>query len=48
MLNSVDFPVCINPTEELRQIAEKKNWDIVNVDNIIGLVKKKLKSTIVC
>jgi len=44
MLNSVEFPICINPTEELKEIAKAKKWYIVNTENILDIVKNKIQN----
>ena len=41
MLNSVDFPICINPTPGLREIAIRRNWQIVkpgSVEKIVSIL----------
>lgn len=45
MLNSVAYPICVNPTEGLQRVAKNKKWIIVKPDNITEAVKKKLIST---
>jgi len=39
MLNSVEIPVCVNPSEKLIKIALSNNWNIVNPDEIYDRVK---------
>jgi phosphoserine phosphatase len=34
MLNSVELPICINPTPGLREIAIRKNWKTTNPENV--------------
>lgn len=38
MLNLVEKPVCINPTEGLRKIAQEKGWLITNPEEVISLL----------
>jgi len=38
MLNSVDFPVCINPTPGLEKIAKRRNWKIANPENVEEII----------
>lgn len=33
MLELVDHPVCINPTDELKEFADKEGWDSVSFEN---------------
>jgi len=38
MLNSVEFPICINPTLGLREIAIRKNWQIIKPEGVEKIV----------
>lgn len=40
MLRAVEYPICLNCTDGLRNIAEKEHWHIPNIQNVTELVKK--------
>jgi HAD superfamily hydrolase (TIGR01490 family) len=40
MLRAVEYPICLNPTDGLRAIAEEKGWNTPEVSEVIELVAK--------
>lgn len=40
MLRAVEYPVCLNCTDGLRDIAEKEHWHVPNVEEVTELIKK--------
>jgi len=40
MLGAVEHPVCLNPTDGLRAIADQKGWHMPGVDGVTELVAK--------
>lgn len=45
MLNLVEHPVCVNPSEELRSLAVERNWEIVTPDTILPNLKKRFQNS---
>lgn len=44
MLRSVEYPICLNPTDGLRAVAEKEGWYLPDLNDVEALVVK-LKSS---
>ncbi len=42
ILEAVDNPFAVNPNQALREIAEKRGWEIVNSENILSIVRARL------
>ncbi len=42
ILEAVDNPFAVNPNQALREIAEKRGWEIVNSENILSRVRARL------
>ncbi|MCK9427006.1 MAG: haloacid dehalogenase-like hydrolase [Ignavibacteriaceae bacterium] len=40
ILDVVENSICVNPSKELQEYAEKKGWIITNSDNVLNLVNK--------
>lgn len=40
MLRAVEYPICLNCTDGLRDIAEKEHWHMPKMQEVIELVKK--------
>lgn len=38
MLSSVEFPICVNPTPGLEEIAKRKDWRIANPEDVEEMV----------
>lgn len=43
ILENVEMPVALNPSDELKSIARERNWIILNHRNVIGYVRKLLR-----
>ena len=42
LLSAVENPFAVSPNKALLVVAQNRNWSVVNADNIIPLVKKRL------
>lgn len=42
MLEAVDFPICVNPTNGLREVAKTKGWYLPENNDVPGLVESLL------
>jgi HAD superfamily phosphoserine phosphatase-like hydrolase len=42
MLEKVEIPICFNPDERLRGVANNKGWPVVNESTIVDVLKSKI------
>lgn len=42
MFEEVEFPICVNASEDLKDTALERKWTVTNPDNIIDVVSKIL------
>ncbi len=40
MLGAAEYPICLNPTDGLRTIAEQKGWNMPDIDEVTELVMR--------
>ena len=40
MLRAVQYPICLNPTDGLRDVAEKENWYLPKTNEVEALIAK--------
>jgi len=41
MLERVETPICFNPDEKLREVAERKRWSIADEKTMVDILKRK-------
>ena len=40
MLRAVEYPICLNPTDGLRSIADKEGWHMPHIQEVLALVDR--------
>lgn len=45
MLEGVEYPICVNPNDELRKIRDERGWKTITPDEIVIFIKEVIKPT---
>ena len=42
MLKGVEYPICVNPNDELAKIRDEKGWRRIKPEEIVIFIKSKI------
>lgn len=45
MLEGVEYPICVNPNDELTKTATEKDWTIKKLEEVVGYIKEVLEKS---